>query len=300
MLVVAAVGEVEADEVHPGAQQLPEHPVLPARRPQGGHDLGPPLHTGREYSCAFRRSQVKKTLTARVSLAPPFLAVLFVALLVPIPAAAQPACAAEQARPLVPADPALCERLLPIVQRPGALPLAEYEAKLGDFLRAFCHRDAAKGWKRDKGVRDTGPFTATLADGKWTGTYRGTHAPVVVWYSQEMVDWMRANRPVGGHAAPARRRRSRTARSWSRRCSRRRPPPAPASIRCTFCRRAAPRSWCATGRPRRTAGSGAGSAGAAGPPTGRRTPPTATPSWASGSTASTATPRRATSSPSPA
>ncbi|HVF59940.1 MAG TPA: hypothetical protein VNJ70_09055 [Thermoanaerobaculia bacterium] len=146
---------------------------------------------------------MKKPLTARVSLAPPFLAVLFVAPLVPIPAAAQPACAAEQARPITPADPALCERLAPVVRRPGALPLAEYEAKLGEFLRAFCHRDAAKGWKRDKGVRDTGPFTATLADGKWTGTYRGTHAPVVVWYSPEMVDWMRANRPVDGRAAPA-------------------------------------------------------------------------------------------------
>ncbi len=125
------------------------------------------------------------------------------ALLAALPAAAQPACAAEQARPLTPADPALCERLAPVVRRPGALPLAEYEEKLGDFLRAFCHREAAKGWKRDKGVRDTGPFTAALADGKWTGTYRGTHAPVVVWYSKEMVDWMRANRPADGHAAPA-------------------------------------------------------------------------------------------------
>ena len=34
-------------------------------------------------------------------------------------------------------------------------------------------------------VRDTGPFTATLQDGQWAGSYHGTHAPVVIWYSPE-------------------------------------------------------------------------------------------------------------------
>jgi hypothetical protein len=121
----------------------------------------------------------------------------------PPSAAAQLACSAAQPRPLLPADPALCARLAPIVRAPGALPLDQYEAKLGDYLRGFCHRDAAAGWKRDKRVRDTGPFTAALADGKWTGTYRGTHAPVVVWYSPEMVAWLQANRPSDEGAAPA-------------------------------------------------------------------------------------------------
>jgi Cytochrome P460 len=119
------------------------------------------------------------------------------------PAAAQPACGAEQAAPLLPADPALCARLAPVVRRPAALPLREYEEALGAFLRNFCHRDAASGWKRDKRLRDTGPFTATLANGQWTGAYHGTHAPVVVWYSPEMLAWMKDNRPPEESAAPA-------------------------------------------------------------------------------------------------
>ena len=122
--------------------------------------------------------------------------------------AARPAgaltCPAEQPRPLLPADPALCARLAPLVRDPGSPALrddsARYEELLGQYLRGFCHRDAASGWKRDKRVRDTGPFTATLQDGAWAGTYRGTHAPVVVWYSPEMVAWLEANRPAAAHA----------------------------------------------------------------------------------------------------
>ena len=116
-----------------------------------------------------------------------------------------------------------------------------YQAKLAQFLRNYCHRDEASGWTRDKHVRDTGPFVGTLKDGKWTGTYFGTHAPVVTWYSPDMVEWLKANR--ARRPAPLRPRRRRpfpTARSWSRRCSRRRRPPAPASIRCTWRRPRAP------------------------------------------------------------
>ncbi len=120
------------------------------------------------------------------------------------PAVAAPACPAERPQPLVPTDPELCKSLLPAVRTPGSpahlADLAGYQEKLGDFLRNFCHRDAASGWKRDKTVRDTGPFTATLADGKWSGAYHGTHAPVVVWYSPEMIEWLHANRPGEGKA----------------------------------------------------------------------------------------------------
>ena len=69
-----------------------------------------------------------------------------------------------------------------------------YQAKLAQFLRNYCHRDEASGWKRDKHVRDTGPFIGTLKNGKWTGTYFGTHAPVVTWYSPDMVEWLKSNR----------------------------------------------------------------------------------------------------------
>lgn len=52
-------------------------------------------------------------------------------------------------------------------------------------------------------MRDTGPFVATLANGKWTGTYHGTHAPVLVWYSPDMVAWLRTNHPADPAATPA-------------------------------------------------------------------------------------------------
>ena len=47
-------------------------------------------------------------------------------------------------------------------------------------------------------MRDTGPFTARLENGQWVGDYHGTHAPVVIWYSEEMIDWMETNRPAEG------------------------------------------------------------------------------------------------------
>ncbi|HVG06706.1 MAG TPA: hypothetical protein VNM67_03310 [Thermoanaerobaculia bacterium] len=113
-----------------------------------------------------------------------------------LPAMAQSSCAAEQPAALLPKDPALCARLASVIRQPAGLPLEKYEDALGSFLRNFCHRDEAAGWKRDKRVRDTGPFTATLQEGQWGGAYHGTHAPVVIWYSPEMFAWMKTNRPV--------------------------------------------------------------------------------------------------------
>jgi hypothetical protein len=84
-----------------------------------------------------------------------------------------------------------------VVRAPSGLPLAEYEAKLGEYLRNYCHRNVAAGWRSDKRVRDTGPYIASLNEGQWTGHTFGTHAPVIVWYSPEMMAWLKANRPEG-------------------------------------------------------------------------------------------------------
>jgi len=106
-------------------------------------------------------------------------------------------CTVERAEPLAAADDALCDQLEAVVRKPGALPHDQYEAKLSAFLRNFCHRREASGWKSDKHMRDTGPFIGMFHNGQWTGQYQGTHAPAVVWYSPDMIDWMKANRAEG-------------------------------------------------------------------------------------------------------
>lgn len=111
------------------------------------------------------------------------------------------ACPEEQQSPQLPKNLALCEELEPIVRKPRGLALNEYQAKVGQYLQNFCHRNIAKGWRVDKRVRDTGPYVATYQNGKWAANYYGTHAPVLVWYSAEMFDWLKANRPE--HGAPA-------------------------------------------------------------------------------------------------
>lgn len=116
----------------------------------------------------------------------------------PRPMTAALQCPAEQSEPLVATDPALCASLAEAVRDPSALPLDQYEEQLNAFFGHYCHRDPASGWERDKYVRDTGPFTATLADGSWTGQGFGTHAPVVIWYSEEMIGWLEENRPEDG------------------------------------------------------------------------------------------------------
>ena len=111
-------------------------------------------------------------------------------------------CPEEQSSPQLPTDLALCEALLPIVRKPSALPLNEYQAKLGDYLLNFCHRDEKGGWKVDKRVRDTGPWIGTYANGHWAGNYFGTHAPALVWYSPDMYAWLKVNRPDEGAHPP--------------------------------------------------------------------------------------------------
>ncbi len=103
-------------------------------------------------------------------------------------------CPAQQTSPQILADETLCAELDPAVRRPDLLSLAEYEARLGQFFRNYCHRRESAGWRPDKTIRDTGPFVSSMANGRWTGHDMGTHAPVIVWYSPDMVEWIRANR----------------------------------------------------------------------------------------------------------
>jgi hypothetical protein len=96
-----------------------------------------------------------------------------------VSAVAAPGCPAERDEPLVTAHRDLC-------------------AKLEEFLRNYCHRNEAAGWKSDKFMRDTGPFIGIFHNGKWTGEHHGTHAPAVVWYSPDMVEWLKKNRAEDG------------------------------------------------------------------------------------------------------
>jgi hypothetical protein len=112
-------------------------------------------------------------------------------------------CPDERATPQVaPEDPGFCKKLEPIVKHPSDFPLSQYEMALNKYLGALCHRDVRSGWKVDKRIRDTGPWVGTYRDGKWTGQYYGTHAPVLIWYSPDFYAWLKANRPQDG-TAPA-------------------------------------------------------------------------------------------------
>src|SRR5262245_55264421 len=64
---------------------------------------------------------------------------------------------------------------------PSSLGVAEYEERLFKFLNERTYQ--ALGWAPDKMVRDTGPFI--------NGKYYGTHPAVRVYYSPEIIAWLR-------------------------------------------------------------------------------------------------------------
>lgn len=156
-----------------------------------------------------RSSWSLRGLTAACSVA--LVAVVFVAL---SPSAesqtASPACDLYQPAP-VPSSFEGCAELEATIentasfQGPDGFRLREYEEALSAFFGRYCHRNAAAGWVRDKRVRDTGPFAASLrSDGTWTDpVYYGTHLPVVIWYNPKMISWLRQNRPAEGPAPAA-------------------------------------------------------------------------------------------------
>ena len=143
----------------------------------------------------MRRRSVPRGLTALT---------LACVLHLPTLAAAASRCDDEQPTPQLPTDLALCVKLEAIVRKPSALPADQCQIELNRFLGAMCHRNRDAGWKMDKSVRDSGPFTATLVDGKWVGVCGGTHSPLVIWYSPDMIAWLRANRPIDASKEPAR------------------------------------------------------------------------------------------------
>jgi mono/diheme cytochrome c family protein len=74
------------------------------------------------------------------------------------------------------------ELRLPAVVPPGE-PVAIERTVLG-YLSAYKYR--ALGWCEDKGVRDTGPYINHVS--------YGTHPAVRIYYSPEMMDWLRNGR----------------------------------------------------------------------------------------------------------
>jgi hypothetical protein len=119
-------------------------------------------------------------------------------LLANIAAQASSTCPEEQSTPQLPTPEQvkeICEVNKNDVRTPHSFRLDVYEGKLNAYLGAMCHRNAAEGWVRDKSVRDAGPWIGTYRDGEWKGKYFGTHSPVLIWYSKEMVAWLRENRP---------------------------------------------------------------------------------------------------------
>jgi hypothetical protein len=120
------------------------------------------------------------------------------AALVGITQGARADCIAERPTAMVPADPSLCQQLEATIRKPSALSLGDYENKLNQYLGGYCYRDEAAGWVHDKFVRQAGPRIATLANGAWQSVDHGTHAPVMIWYSPEMTDWLRKNRSADG------------------------------------------------------------------------------------------------------
>jgi hypothetical protein len=121
---------------------------------------------------------------------------IVIALLAGLPAAnglAAGPCASRSEEPLVPTDKARCAELAKLVRGPKGQ-LDQYERNLAEYLSKLCHRDTTAGWKPDKRIRDTGPYVATYRDGKWSAAYYGTHPAVLVWYSRDMLAWLKRNR----------------------------------------------------------------------------------------------------------
>src|SRR4051812_16811566 len=98
-----------------------------------------------------------------------FLAVFVVFMMSPMrKVSAQQANVCTACKPLKPADPARCQQLESQLARPGQFvsrgqaQLDRYEPLMAEFMEKLCYR----AWPRDATVRDTGPYTATLANGQ--------------------------------------------------------------------------------------------------------------------------------------
>ncbi len=104
-------------------------------------------------------------------------------------------------------DPSVCTpELLDTVRHPTrsieAIGLGGYEEKVGDWMAGFCYRASQAGWARDARIRNTGPLLQILAQGSFSAHSVSTHSAVAIWYSPEMADWVRVNRPAEESQAP--------------------------------------------------------------------------------------------------
>ena len=125
-----------------------------------------------------------------------FLSLALSAALLADAAHAAATCPEEQSTSQAPTNLQLCADLEADVRTPSKFRLDVYEGKLNQYLFAMCHRNSKAGWVRDKRIRDAGPWIGSFRDGKWSGKYYGTHVPVLIWYSPEMHEWLKANRPT--------------------------------------------------------------------------------------------------------
>jgi mono/diheme cytochrome c family protein len=116
----------------------------------------------------------------------PFAVVLVVAMLL-VGRASQATHPAPGGNPCANARPVPAALRLPATVPPGE-PVAIEQTMLG-YLSTYGYRDL--GWCVDKGVRDTGPYL--------NRTMYGTHPAVRIYYSPEMMAWLRAGR----HGVPA-------------------------------------------------------------------------------------------------
>ena len=69
---------------------------------------------------------------------------------------------------------------------PHELPLADYERLLYKFLFKRSYAASPLSWAQDKEIRDAGPFIG--------GLNYGTHPAVRIYYSPEVIDWLRRGR----------------------------------------------------------------------------------------------------------
>ena len=135
------------------------------------------------------------------------------------PSCSSPAALASRRRSARRSAPSRCRRptgrCAPSSHRPCATRAPCRSTPTRPSSRSSC-ATTATATKRPAGSATSacatpGPFIGTLKDGKWTGTYFGTHAPVMTWYSPDMVDWLKSNRAeehrrsARGRAGPRRR-----------------------------------------------------------------------------------------------
>ena len=145
-------------------------------------------------------------------------------------ALAAASCAAERDAPLVPKDKALCASLEQVVRRPMRCRSTRMRTSSPTFSAISAIATRRPAGRATSACATPARSSASFQNGKWTGNYHGTHAPVVIWYSPDMIAWLKANRPEGHAAASTEPRRCPTARSWSRRCTRRPSRLAPTSM----------------------------------------------------------------------